>query len=263
MQSCTAFFGLRSAIQPLLALDPEDRPRHVDRLFVAPGGLEDADSDVYQTPQPSRSTASKAASTNRPGLIAAGLAGLLALAGGAYWLIGVGAGTRFIEVTEADPSSASGSSAVEVALPIAKSESVAAVALPVAKSESVAEIVEPSVPDPVVAKAPTPRVPKRLSASERIKIIGLLNNAKLAVSENRLMSPAGDNAYDRYQRVLSLDRNNAKAKDGLRAVSDRYLDLASASVSGGNIVQARNYLANARKADSSHPDLAAAEARLK
>ena len=34
--------GLRSAIQPLLALDPKDRPRYVDRLFVVPEGVEGA-----------------------------------------------------------------------------------------------------------------------------------------------------------------------------------------------------------------------------
>jgi tRNA A-37 threonylcarbamoyl transferase component Bud32 len=32
--------GLRSAIQPLLALDPKDRPQYVDRLFVVPGALD-------------------------------------------------------------------------------------------------------------------------------------------------------------------------------------------------------------------------------
>ena len=38
--------GLRSAIQPLLALDPNDRPQYVDRLFVVPGAFEGAaDSD--------------------------------------------------------------------------------------------------------------------------------------------------------------------------------------------------------------------------
>jgi len=242
--------GLRSAIQPLLALDPEDRPKYVDRLFVVPGGVEGADSGADQVPHLPSSAPSEAASTNRTGLLAAaGLAGVLALAGGAYWLIGAGAPGRSSDATRADSSSASGSPAVELALPVAK-------------SEVVAEIVEPRVPDPL-AKAATRPVPKPLSASDRIKIIGLLNNAKLALGENRLMSPAGDNAYDRYRRVLSLDRNNATAKNGLRAVSDRYLNLARASVSGGDIARARDHLANARKADSSHPDLAAVEARLK
>jgi serine/threonine-protein kinase len=238
--------GLRSAIQPLLALDPEDRPKYVDRLFVAPGGVEDADSGFAQR---SHSAPAEAAGLNRTGLLAAaGLAGVLALAGGAYWLIAASALGRSSDATRADSSSASGSPAVEFALPVAK-------------SETVAEIVEPPVPEPV-PKAPARPVPKRLSARERIKIIGLLNNAKLALGENRLMSPAGDNAYDRYRRVLSLDRNNATAKNGLRAVSDRYLKLASASVRGGELAQARDFLAKARKADSSHPDLAAVEARL-
>jgi eukaryotic-like serine/threonine-protein kinase len=32
--------GLRSAIQPLLALEPENRPQYVDRLFVVPGAFD-------------------------------------------------------------------------------------------------------------------------------------------------------------------------------------------------------------------------------
>jgi len=56
----------------------------------------------------------------------------------------------------------------------------------------------------------------------------MLNNAKLALEESRLMPPADDNAYDRYRSVLKLDPSNARAKSGLRTVAVRYVSLADA-----------------------------------
>ena len=82
------------------------------------------------------------------------------------------------------------------------------------------------------------------------------------MSENQLMSPANDNAYDRYRRVLALDPTNQKAKDGLRTVSDRYLELTNSAASKGNFEQAQTFLARAKKADSTHPGIASAESRL-
>jgi len=118
-------------------------------------------------------------------------------------------------------------------------------------------------PEPVIERAPEKPRPRRLTASDRIKIIGLLSNAKIALSENRLMSPAGDNAFERYQRVLALDPGNETARQGLRNVADRYLSLADAAVGQGETEQARVYLGRAREADARHPGLEAAEARLR
>ena len=122
-----------------------------------------------------------------------------------------------------------------------------------------APAVVAAVPPVKPAAKPAPR---RLSASDRIKIIGLLSNAKLALSENRLMSPPNDNAYDRYRRVLSLDPGNEKAREGLRQVAGRYLGLAEDALSKGDPAQARTYLDRAKKADPEHPRIATLESRL-
>ena len=65
--------GLRSAIQPLLALDPKDRPQYVDRLFVVPdGGPANFDSGVQRAPSPRRpQEADSEGSSSRAGLFAA------------------------------------------------------------------------------------------------------------------------------------------------------------------------------------------------
>jgi serine/threonine-protein kinase len=258
--------GLRSAIQPLLALDPKDRPQYVDRLFVVPGGVDGADAGSFAIPNRSQpeSTTTESAPASRRGPVAAVAAAvmLLALVGGYWW-----------STSDGTTLAASSADVVEEA---ERASAAAAVAVP---SETVAEPASTAVAGPT-AKAPAPTAtghagggavaqvvpanaaPKRLSASDRIKIIGLINNAKLALSENRLMTPPGDNAFDRYRRVLKLDPGNQSARDGLRAIADRYLVLAKSASGSGDAAQTRDFLARAREADPTHPNLASLEAEL-
>ena len=76
------------------------------------------------------------------------------------------------------------------------------------------------------------------------------------------MSPAGDNAYDRYRRVLGLDPDNARAKQGLTAVAARYVGLADRAIDEGDAEQARTFVERARQADARHPGIAGIERRL-
>ncbi len=250
--------GLRSAIQPLLALDPKDRPRYVDRLFVVPGGVDgptDAGGYGSETGARSRAAEPRAGQGGKRALQAGvALAVPLLLGGGLYWSLATGsapnARSPAIPESEARPFE-----------PQAEERNGA----PTASIGDVdpAERIASPQPQPVIERAPEKPRPRRLTASDRIKIIGLLSNAKIALSENRLMSPAGDNAFERYQRVLALDPGNETARQGLRNVADRYLSLADAAVGQGETEQARVYLGRAREADARHPGLEAAEARLR
>jgi len=118
----------------------------------------------------------------------------------------------------------------------------------------------------VVAKAPTPPAtkpkPRRVTAVERIQIIGLIKNAKLALEENRLMSPANDNAYDRYRRVLQFDPSEKRAKDGLREVAIRYVGMADRAADKGSLERARTFVERAKRADATYPGIATLESRL-
>jgi len=237
--------GLRSAIQPLLALDPKDRPKYVDRLFVVPGSVDNAtDSGVYRGIGAGAHEAPAARATgNRIGLFAGLGAGLAAL---------VATGLYVAWPADTTDRNAVAPPASRIVAPVEQAD-----------VPPVAPVAEVPVDEPP-KKAPAPLPPKThvLTARDRIKIIGLLNGAKLALDDNRLMSPANDNAYDRYRKVLDLEPKNGKALEGLREVASRYLGLADAAHSKGDLGQAREYLARAEKADPNIPGLAATRARL-
>jgi len=126
----------------------------------------------------------------------------------------------------------------------------------------VAKVDTPSQKEVTTSKIPKTPPARRLTASDRIKIIGLLNSAKLALGENKLMSPPNDNAYDRYRRILALDPSNQKAKNGLQEVAAHYLGLAESAVAKGDLAGGRTFLERARKADPDHPGITTTEARL-
>jgi len=241
--------GLRSAIAPLLKLDPNDRPQYVDRLFVVPGGVGDVTDSGHPVAVRGRPYAdtSNERTGQRTGLFAGiGAAAILLVGGGIYSTMGT---------LDAPTAPASTVAIREAALGTA-SDPTGEVEQIIPAARGAGELVPPA------AVAPSEPKPRRLTASDRIKIIGLLSNAKLALSENQLMSPASDNAYDRYRQVLALDPTNQKAKDGLRAVADRYLNLLDSAAGRGKLVEAQTFLARARKADSSHPGITSAAARL-
>ena len=236
--------GLRSAIQPLLSLDPDDRPKYVDRLFVVPGGVEGADSGPISTGG-IRSTQKAQDSNKRAGLFA-GLGALVAalIGGGLFVMLGV----------DGDSGSARAPApGITAPKPDLKTPIIA-----VTPTEPVLK----KAPVEVVAKAPEPPKPRRVTASDRIKIIGLVKNAKLALEENRLMSPAGDNAYDRYRTLAKLDPSDRRASVGLREIATRYVGMAERAIEKGDLGQAREYVERARKADSNYAGIGSVERRL-
>ena len=246
--------GLRSAIQPLLALDPNDRPKYVDRLFVVPGnaeGITDSGGMSGAAAAGRSGGARESQESNRTALLAgSGLAAALLIGGGAYFAMSADSGTSGVPpaTSEASVSGESGKATGKAVTP---------------GGPTTPEVTE-KAPAVVAEKTPVkPAGPRKLSASSRIKIIGLLNNAKLALAENRLMSPANDNAYDRYRRVLKLDPTDKRAQSGLRKIAERYVSLADQAVAKDDITQARTFLERARKADDSYEGIARVEARLR
>lgn len=74
------------------------------------------------------------------------------------------------------------------------------------------------------------------------EIDGLLAEAAKDVAGLRLTTPRGSNAVEKYETVLALDPGNDAARQGLSAVSDRYVDLASTALARGQLAAARRYL---------------------
>ncbi|MEZ4278553.1 MAG: serine/threonine-protein kinase [Myxococcota bacterium] len=284
--------GLRSAIQPLLALDPKDRPQYVDRLFVVPGAFEGAGDGSGVLPgsagealaahaergaprgaQASRAPLYTGLAAGAAFLVAAAVfvvpqwSGMLAIEGDGPAaaaaanapLVGEtnGGSSGAVAPTGSAPAAGSGESAGSAGL--ASVPSAPSNAGEPAPAQAAAPAPAPRAVAVAKPAAPTPRGP---SAADRLKIVGMLQNAKLALGENRLMSPAGDNAYDRYRSVLRLEPGNAAAKSGLREIAARYVALANAAVDEGDTATAREHLRRARQADASHAGIRAAEQRI-
>lgn len=65
----------------------------------------------------------------------------------------------------------------------------------------------------------------------------LSHKAQAQWSENKLTTPAGDNAYETYQQILTLDSSNELAKTGLEKIVKHYENLARVTQEQGNFAQ--------------------------
>lgn len=98
--------------------------------------------------------------------------------------------------------------------------------------------------------------------SRSMLLADILYEARMAYEDNRLMTPAGDNALDRYRQVLQLDPGNAVALEGIEAIVLRYVDLADAAMRQGQYDQAETLLGRAASLNPGRAELLAARDRL-
>ena len=104
-------------------------------------------------------------------------------------------------------------------------------------------------PDKVEAEQPTP---KELALSaEEAEVARLLVAAEADIKARRLTSPAGNNAWDRYQQVLEIDPANLDAIKGMERVIGNYMELFGAAIDQEDFDKAAGYLA---KIGELHPD---------
>ncbi len=93
------------------------------------------------------------------------------------------------------------------------------------------------------APAPAPVVqPKPVITKEQQVVKMLILNGEYTLSQNQLLTPTNDNAYDYFRAALKLDPNNARAKGGLQGIVMRYVDLARQAAARGNYSQATTML---------------------
>jgi hypothetical protein len=76
-----------------------------------------------------------------------------------------------------------------------------------------------------------------------------LHAAETDLAELRLTRPAGNNAFERLQRVLELDPQNPTAREGLIAISERYHGLVEDALASGALDRAQRHLDSARAVD--------------
>ncbi len=87
-------------------------------------------------------------------------------------------------------------------------------------------------------------------------IADILYEAKLAIADKRLMTPEDDNAFDRYQRVLSIDPNNKVALQGFSEIVARYLMLANQALVQGQYNKAQRLIVRAEIVDATDSAIA-------
>ncbi len=66
-----------------------------------------------------------------------------------------------------------------------------------------------------------------------------------------LTKPPGRNAYDLYKQVIKLDPKNSEAENGIRKISDTYINMAYVALDKDKTFEARRYI---NKAEEIWPD---------
>lgn len=102
--------------------------------------------------------------------------------------------------------------------------------------------------------APAPVSPGQVAA--------LLGDARDDIDALRLTSPQGNNALDKYQRVLALDPKNAEALQGVGAIADKYIELVYRDLQDDNLAKAQDHLDKAAALARDRPSVQDARAAL-
>jgi hypothetical protein len=117
-------------------------------------------------------------------------------------------------------------------------------------------------PAPVVEAPPPPPAPDAEQVRRQRMLADKLYSAKRAYDDNRLMTPAGNSAYDIYTEVLRLDPTNTVALSGLDEIALRYIALADEASNKGQYDQASGLLDRSARLGSQRAELLAARDRL-
>ncbi len=91
-----------------------------------------------------------------------------------------------------------------------------------------------------------------IPAEARRLIADLLFKGLQALDNDRLLTPEHDNAYDHFHEVLRLQPENPIARQGMRDIVERYLELALESAKRGNFTGAERMLGRAEIIDAAH-----------
>ena len=91
-------------------------------------------------------------------------------------------------------------------------------------------------------------------SGQQAEIADLLRLASRDISSDRLSNPPGNNAMEKYRRVLSLQPAHSEAVQGIKNIASRYVDLHKRALAQGDADKARTYL---ERAESLDPRIAA------
>jgi len=92
-----------------------------------------------------------------------------------------------------------------------------------------------------------------LDAGDTETVSELLAHAEDQVANLALTTPKGDNAYETYQLVLSIQPDNQAALAGFEQIGLKYVELASRAVAKGDLRKANHYARKAMELAPEHP----------
>ena len=106
------------------------------------------------------------------------------------------------------------------------------------------------------------RAEKPRQSDREAQISALLSGAKADLSANRLTSPAGNNAWEKYQAVLKLAPGHTEAQKGLDNVIARYKSMFDSALRRKKFAEAQRYVSQIRSIHANAPGLSEMEDRL-
>jgi hypothetical protein len=239
---------LANVLEPLIA-EPEERPTAAPSAAAAPAGA------------PSTTATPGRKSGGRPtGWLAVVAAVILAAGGGAWWLSQSTSTEQarppVNEPASPPPHASTRSESVVRTVPPPKPPAGPAPATEPTRlepptpaeplSEALPEPRPPAEAEPVAVPAPRGPSPDELRQHE---ITELIRAAEIDLAELRLTRPAGNNAFERFQRVLELEPYNPTAREGLMAITERYHGLVEDALVRGDLDNAQRHLDSARAVD--------------
>ncbi len=95
-----------------------------------------------------------------------------------------------------------------------------------------------------------------------LNIEARLAAARIDIEARRLTTPQGNNAFEKYQAILQQSPGNQAAREGLEAIVDVYVRIASHAMAEGALSHARSMLERAAVVDSESPKLIEARTTL-
>lgn len=101
---------------------------------------------------------------------------------------------------------------------------------------------------------------KVLSKTERIKIF--LEQAAVDFKRLHLTTPKGNNAVEKYRKVLQLDPESKLAQQGINAIAEKYLQLTDKASKQHNYGKAKRYLSKAKTLQPDNPAIFKVEKNL-
>ncbi|MGA8262650.1 MAG: protein kinase [Arenicellales bacterium] len=102
----------------------------------------------------------------------------------------------------------------------------------------------------------------KLDPATQAKVKKWLDIAETHFEIGRLMDPPENNAFYAYQKVLSLDPDNAAAQEGLRKIASTYVQVAKDTLKKGNKSDAEALVKEGLKAFPENDDLARLQKQL-